>query len=414
MKSAAACSQVSDPIFKRDAVFTWTHSAFSCFVLVIYLMGSGMVSEVSADMSSERAFELTDKQMSKALEEGLFTGAMLRVAHRGHVLFQKTYGTTAGPGTPAITPDTLFDLASLTKVLATTPCWLLLSAPDPDILDRPLASWFPESPHDKREITPRQLLAHSSGLPAWWPYYLFSYLADLRLLIRRAHDSRGSLTRWQSKILAESLAFEPGRGCLYSDLGFILLASIVERQTDRNFAGFLQERIYSPLGLTDQLMFNPGQERYRIALTRRGDPAGLVHDLNCRSMGGVSGHAGLFGSADGVGRVAEEILAALKSRASFFDPIRVRDFCARAGFVEGCTRALGFDTPSKEDSSSGRFFSPNSLGHTGFTGTSLWIDPEKELIVVLLTNRVLMGESDLRIKTFRQLLHDTIVGEIRR
>jgi CubicO group peptidase (beta-lactamase class C family) len=376
-------------------------------------MGVGMSSELSAEMSSEREFALTDKQMNQALEDALFTGAMLRVVQNGRTLFQKSYGTTAEPGTAVITADTLFDLASLTKVLATTPCWILLSTTDPHILDKPLGTWFPEAPPDKRQITPRQLLAHSSGLPAWRPYYLFSYLADLRLLFRRPYARCGSMTRWENKILAETLVSEPGRCCLYSDLGFMLLASAVERKTGRKFTEFVQERIYGPLGLTDRLMFNPVQDRYRIALTRRGEAPGLVHDLNCRSMGGVSGHAGLFGTAEGVSRLAEAILAALKSRDSLFDPIPVRTFCERAGFVEGCDRALGFDTPSKEDSSSGRFFSPNSLGHTGFTGTSLWIDPEKELIVVLLTNRVFMGESNLRIKAFRPLLHDTIMSEIR-
>jgi CubicO group peptidase (beta-lactamase class C family) len=401
-----------------ESVFAWHRicakliRAFLFLTVVILAVGVGMSSELSANTSSDRTFELTDKQMNKALREGLFTGATLRVVQRGQTLFQKSYGTTAGPGSAAITPDTLFDLASLTKVLATTPCWILLSTTDPGILDRPLATWFPESPPDKREITPRQLLAHGSGLPAWRPYYLFSYLSDFMLLIRRPYERRGSMTRWNYKILAESLVSEPGHGCLYSDLGFMLLASIIERQTDRNFSEFLQEKIYGPLGLTDKLMFNPAQERYRIALTRRGEPAGIVHDLNCRSMGRVSGHAGLFGTAEGVSRFAEEILAALKSRESIFDPVQVRAFRERAGLVEGCTRALGFDTPSDKDSSSGHFFSKASLGHTGFTGTSLWMDPERELIVVLLTNRVFMGESNAGIKAFRPLLHDTIISEI--
>jgi len=371
-----------------------------------------MILESSADTLSERAFELTDKQMNKALEEGLFTGAVLRVVLQGNTLFQKSYGTTGGPGTAIIKSDTLFDLASLTKVLATTPCWILLSTTDPHILDKPLVTWFPGAPPDKTGITPRQLLAHSSGLPAWRPYYLISYLADFMVLVRSPYEKRGSMTRWNDRILAESLVSEPGSGCLYSDLGFMLLASIVERETGQDFTQFLQDKFYGPLGLTNKLMFNPPQGRYEIALTRRGEPAGIVHDLNCRSMGRVSGHAGLFGTAEGVSKIAEEILTALKSRESFFDRDRVRVFCERPRFVEDCTRALGFDTPSKEDSSSGRFFSPNSLGHTGFTGASLWIDPERELIVVLLTNRVLMGESNLRIKAFRPLIHDTIIGEI--
>ncbi|MBI4961825.1 MAG: beta-lactamase family protein [Desulfomonile tiedjei] len=358
-----------------------------------------MNSELRGETVPTSAFQLTDKLMNQALAERLFTAAALRVVQQGRILFRKSYGTIGDPGTAAVQGDTLFDLASLTKVLTTTPCWMLVSATNPGILDRPLSHWFPEPPPDKRGITPRQLLAHGSGLPAWRPYYLFSYVP-------------GPPIRCYERIMAESLEYEPGKGCLYSDLGFMLLAAIIERETGRSINQFAEEEIYAPLKLSDQLMFKPQQDQNRIALTHRGDQPGLVHDLNCRAMGGVSGHAGLFGTAKGVSHLAEEILAGLKSRKSHFDPASVRSFCARAGFVEGCTRALGFDTPSEKDSSSGRFFAPDSLGHTGFTGTSLWIDPEKELIVVLLTNRVFMGESDQRIKAFRPLVHDTIRGEI--
>jgi CubicO group peptidase (beta-lactamase class C family) len=128
-------------------------------------------------------------------------------------------------------------------------------------------------------------------------------------------------------------------------------------------------------------------------------------------MGGVSGHAGLFGTAKGVTALAREVLNSLKSGKGFFDATCVREFSTRPNLVQDCTRALGFDTPSPGDSTSGRFFSAGSLGHTGFTGTSLWIDPEKDLIVVLLTNRVFAGEADVRIKAFRPLIHDIIVEE---
>jgi CubicO group peptidase (beta-lactamase class C family) len=325
---------------------------------------------------------------------------VLLVVQKGRVLLHESYGNTGSPEGDPVTAHTLFDLASLTKVLATTPSWMLMSTADPEILDRPLAFWFRESPRDKRKITPRHLLAHSSGLPAWRPYYLFSY-------------GQGSTASPAEKILAEPLQYETGQDSVYSDLGFMLLAAIVESHTGRSLNEFTRERIYEPLGLTDQLMFHPRPDERRIALTRRGDPPGIVNDLNCRAIGGACGHAGLFGTAAGVGCLGNEILLGLKSDESFFDPKVMRVFCTRAGFVEGCTRALGFDTPSEKESSSGSFFSPTSVGHTGFTGTSLWIDPERDLIVVLLTNRVFMGESDLRIKTFRPLLHDSIMHEFR-
>lgn len=343
--------------------------------------------------------ESAHKLMNQARDERLFTGAVLLVVRQGQVLLHESYGTTGGRDADSVTADTLFDLASLTKVLATAPSWILMSTADPDILDRPLASWFPESPRDKRRITPRQLMAHSSGLPAWRPYYLFLY-------------GQGSTISPAERVLAEPLQYEPGQDSLYSDLGFMLLAAIIESHTGRSLNEFSRERIYEPLGLTDQLMFHPRPDEHRIALTRRGEPAGIVNDLNCRAIGGACGHAGLFGTARAVGSLANEILLGLKSRENFFDPTVIRAFCTRAGFVEGCTRALGFDTPSEKESSSGSFFSPTSVGHTGFTGTSLWIDPDRQLIVVLLTNRVFMGESDLRIKTFRPLLHDTIMHEL--
>jgi CubicO group peptidase (beta-lactamase class C family) len=157
------------------------------------------------------------------------------------------------------------------------------------------------------------------------------------------------------------------------------------------------------------LLFLLSGQNDRAALTREDDPPGIVNDLNARCLGGVSGHAGLFGTAGGVAALAEQFLSSLNGSAGLFDQKTIRSFCDRAGFVPGCTRALGFDTPSEEGSTSGDKFSRDSIGHTGFTGVSLWIDIPREIVVVLLTNRVYMGESDFRIKTFRPLIHNTIM-----
>jgi CubicO group peptidase (beta-lactamase class C family) len=211
--------------------------------------------------------------------------------------------------------------------------------------------------------------------------------------------------------MAEPLEYSPGEGCIYSDLGFMLLAFIIEMETGRNLEQFSRERIYEPLGLADDLLFRPKDDE-RIAMTRAGDFPGLVNDLNARALGGISGHAGLFGTAKGVAALAGEILMSLKESSRFFDKGTTGTFCARAGYTPDSTRTLGFDTPSEEGSTSGRLFSKESVGHTGFTGVSLWIDIPRDLIVVLLTNRVFLGEADLRIKEFRPMIHDAIMEHL--
>lgn len=343
-------------------------------------------------------FHRADEKMRRGLLEQIYTAAALLVARGKKVLFHQTYGTLGGAGTDPVNPETLFDLASLTKVLAVTPSWILMAAQDPGLLDQSINRWFPNTPADKRCITPRCLLAHASGLPAWRPYYL---------LPASRHTGEDAAAR----ILAEPLEYPPGQGCIYSDLGFMLLGFIIEKETGRNLEQFPRERIYEPLGLAEDLLFLPKNDK-RIAMTRGGEFAGLVNDLNARCLGGVSGHAGLFGTAGGVAALAGEILLSLKEPGRFFDKETTRTFCARADFTIDSTRTLGFDTPSEEGSTSGRLFSRESIGHTGFTGVSLWIDVPRDLMVVLLTNRVFMGEADFRIKEFRPLLHDAVMGHL--
>jgi len=335
--------------------------------------------------------------MLRGLEERIFSAAALLVARSDETVFHETYGTLGGAGTAKTDARTLFDLASLTKVLATTPCWMVLAAEKSDVLDTPLEQWFPWSPDDKRCITPRQLLAHSSGLPAWWPYYLLSL----------PNPDRKRFTTEQ--ILVEPLQSNPGEGSLYSDLGFVLLGFIIEEETGLTLDALAARWIFEPLGVADDLRFRPQGEEARIALTRPDDAPGLVNDLNARALSGVAGHAGLFGTAGAVARAATEVLRSLHGRSTIFDSAVTRRFCTKADPTPDGSRALGFDIRSPEGSSSGRLFSAQSVGHTGFTGTSLWIDPEQDVIVVLLTNRVFMGEADVRIKSFRPLVHDAVM-----
>ncbi len=346
--------------------------------------------------------ERTDALLVEALDQRMFTAAAVIVLSHGDTVHQAYYGTlTEVSGSPPVNESTLFDLASLTKVMATTPSWLFLSAKHPEILDAPLTRWFPDVPSDKAKITPRLLLAHSSGLPAWRPYYLMTPERDPQTFVR-------------GKIFNERLIYEPGRGFTYSDLGFMLLSFVIQVETSFSLDQFTRKFIFEALGLDNDLMFKPNEVVDRIALTRPDDAAGLVNDLNARSLGGVSGHAGLFGTARGVTEMARQVLLGLRSKEAFFDNSTVCEFCAPAGYHPDSSRGLGFDTNLVNSSSCGDKFRPESVGHTGFTGTSLWIDPEKELVVTLLTNRIYMGESDFRIKDFRPLVHNTIVEELGR
>ena len=338
--------------------------------------------------------------VEKALGEGMFPGAVILVDVHGEPVLHEAFGRTGDEKSPAVTVETLFDLASLTKVLCTTLLWMVRESRDPGRIDRPLGRWFPEVPPDKAHITPRLLLAHASGLPTWMPYYLF---AGPNLDMRRF---------LLGKILSEPLVYKSTEASIYSDLGFVLLGFAVERETGLRMDHAAVQELFVPLGVQNELMFGPATSARATALTRPGDPGGLVHDLNSRALGGVAGHAGLFGTARGVARVASAIMAGARGRAGFFDSATAAMFCRRAGLVSGSTRALGFDTPSSTDSASGRHLSPASVGHTGFTGTSLWMDLEREVTVVLLTNRVYAGEADMRIKAFRPAFHDTVMERL--
>lgn len=349
--------------------------------------------------TARTSLKRADDLIREALTQRMFTAAAMTVLCNGEIIHQGHYGTLAENSETQVGASTLFDLASLTKVVATTPSWFFLSAKNPQILDIPLTQWFPEVPPDKAGITPRLLLAHSSGLPAWRPYYLMVPATDSWRFVKQ-------------KILNEPLVYEPGKGFLYSDLGFMLLSSIISLETGHTLDQFATAFIYEALGLKNDLMFKPYNESHRVALTRPDDPPGIVNDLNARSLGGVSGHAGLFGTARGVTEMARQVLVSLQSGEAFFDSSTVSEFCALAGLHPESSRGLGFDTNFVTSSSCGVKFSPGSIGHTGFTGTSLWIDPEKELVVTLLTNRVYMGEADFRIKEFRPLVHDSIVDEL--
>lgn len=345
--------------------------------------------------------------MQQALEEGVFPGAVLLVARDQEVLLHEAWGVADLASGQPVTLDTVFDLASLTKPLATALAVMLLVQEGRLSLDASLAAVLPfMAETDKAGVTIRQLLCHCSGWPAWQPYF-----EQLRSLPER--DRRHQL----AQILAvEPLIATPGTSSLYSDLDYLTLGLVVEKRTGMRLDRFVQQEIYAPLGIRE-LFFNPlntpPKPRLYAATERcawRGDVlCGAVHDDNAYVLNGVAGHAGLFGTARAVFVLLQALLSAYwkETLSGLFAPDQVRMFWTSSG-DSGWT--LGFDTPSAQASSSGTYFSPNSIGHLGFTGTSFWMDIERRMTIILLTNRVHPSRSNEKIRAFRPRIHDEIMS----
>jgi CubicO group peptidase (beta-lactamase class C family) len=352
--------------------------------------------------------------LADGVRAGAFPAASAEVGRRDGVLWREAFGRlTYEPSAPETTPDTIFDLASLTKVIATTT--LPMRAVDEGLLhlDDRVADWIPAwRGTDRERVTLRDLLAHASGLTAYLPFY-------------RDHTGRAE---FEHAIATLPLEYEPRTRSLYSDLGFMLLAFILEeartrRATSVGAGAFdpadafaAQFRRIASLVTDKPLGFHPPRDwRERIAPTER-DPwrgrllIGEVHDENAWSLGGVAGHAGLFGTAGAVGAFARATLHTLHDTPLLARWETMREFSWRAG-IPGSSRALGWDT-MLPTSSCGTLMSPTAIGHTGFTGTSLWIDWERDLYVVLLTNRVHPTRENQMIKQIRPRFHDAVVAAV--
>jgi CubicO group peptidase (beta-lactamase class C family) len=305
---------------------------------------------------------------------------------------------TYEPESPAASRETLFDLASLTKVVATTAMAMLLYQQGILDLDAPVAGTLPEfATHDprKKQITARMLLAHSSGLPAY--LRLFESARDRNQLLQAA--------------LQAPLAAQPGQRAEYSDIGFIILGELLARLADEPLEIFCVREIFAPFEMTTTCFNPPAALRKLIPPTaddrefRRRIVQGEVNDENASVLGGVAGHAGVFSSARDVARFAHCMVSA---GAPLFRPDTVALFTSRQMLPPGTSRALGWDTPSSP-SQSGKYFSSSSYGHLGYTGTSLWIDPDRQLSVTLLTNRTWPNASSNAIKQARPAFHDAVI-----
>lgn len=363
------------------------------------------------------------EKMQHGVDEGVFPGAVLLVLHKGQTVHHGAYGHACLiPNPEPASCGTIYDLASLTKPIATATAVLLLVADGKVGLDDPLERFVPElTQAELRKATIRHLLNHSSGLPAWRPFYERIVPDGRKLRDRPLSDRRAAI---YDAIHREPLVEPVGGRCVYSDLGFILLGEILERVTKQEWSAFCHGAIFPRLGASDMFYMGESGPPKEISLTGRRFAAteqddwrgrmirGEVHDENAAVMGGVSAHAGLFGTAVSVARAVGLWLAAVRGESSSIPALWAREFVRKQVIDPQSSWALGWDTPSTGlagiPSSSGAYFSPGSFGHLGYAGTSVWIDPERDLIVVLLTNRVHPTRKNDKIRAFRPAIHDVI------
>ncbi|HWP24640.1 MAG TPA: serine hydrolase domain-containing protein [Candidatus Binatia bacterium] len=367
-------------------------------------------------------FQAVDTAFEEALADGVFPGAVVLVSQDDRIVYERAFGyRSLLPQKAPMELNTIFDLASLTKPMATTVGIMLLVREKKLRLDDQVTRVIPMyGVFGKSLTTFRQLLNHSSGLPAWKPFFEEIIKTEKGGRINFV-ASRAAKNYVYEQIHRERPATPPGAQSVYSDLGFILLGETIEILTGNHLDRFCQERIFKPLGLRSTGFVDLSQLRARrlqpveemIAPTencpwRKRILCGEVHDDNAYAMGGVAGHAGLFSSARDVHAFLVKMNQCLRGKDSFLPQSVLEEFLTRDPASPG-SFALGWDTPSADKSVSGSRFSARSVGHLGFTGCSIWWDLEKNCHIILLTNRVHPTRKNEKIREFRPRIHDEIM-----
>ncbi|HET6280475.1 MAG TPA: serine hydrolase domain-containing protein [Polyangia bacterium] len=365
----------------------------------------------------ELRFQGVRQHCEDAVQGGVVPGLVLLVGAAGKTVFHEAFGfRQLHPARLRALPDTVYDLASLTKAVVTSVVTMQLVERGTLGLEDRIGDRLAEFRGAGKDIvTVRHLLAHASGLPAHRPFW------------KAARDAPSE--RWAISLLAahEPLAYQPGSRSLYSDLGFIVLGWVLERAAGLRLDVQADRGIVAPLGLASTTFVNLADSEARARLLANRTVAatqlcperkrvilGEVDDLNAYAMGGIAAHAGLFSTAIDLGAIAAALCAAWKGAAGTNLVSRdvIRQFWNPAGFPESTWR-LGWDGPSREGSQAGQRLSRDAVGHLAFTGCSLWIDPQRELWIVLLSNRVHPQiPDDDRFRQFRPALHDAVVDAI--
>jgi CubicO group peptidase (beta-lactamase class C family) len=360
---------------------------------------------------------------AEAVERGAIPGATLVVRIGADIAYEGAFGfRSVVPERSPMRLETVFDLSSLTKPLATTVAVMMLTRDAKLRLDDRLTRFFHNfGVHGKGHVTFRHLLTHSSGLAAWRPFY--QQIAEVERGGKvNFMASRGAKEFVYEEIHREKPEALTGSKTIYSDLNFMLLGEAVEQVCGVGLNRFCRDKVFRPLELraTDFIdislvrtrRLEPVPEMFAptaVCPLRKRLLVGEVDDENAYAMGGVAGHAGLFAPVKEVDRIVAELLACYAGHSDFIPQKIVQQFWARDSAVRGSTWALGWDSPSPEYSSSGHHFSPAAVGHLGFTGTSIWIEPSRGIAISLLTNRVHPRRDNQAIRDFRPKIHDLIL-----
>jgi beta-glucosidase-like glycosyl hydrolase/CubicO group peptidase (beta-lactamase class C family) len=360
----------------------------------------------AADAKSAVKLQPAFDVLNRAVADHAFPGGVLAVGYNNELIVHEFGRQTYDANSPTVTADTIYDAASLTKPVATSTLVAMQVEAGHIGLDLPVARYIPEwndgsNPEWRKTITVRNLLTHTSGLPAHKDYFL------------ALHSKREFI----AAICKEPLEYAPGSKTVYSDLGFILLGEILERATGETVDQLAQEDIFAPLQMTSTT-FNPSKNIWpRIAPTendtsfRKRLLQGEVHDENSFALGGVAGHAGMFTTASDLAAFCQMMLnGGVYAHHRMLNRATISMFTAPQT-VAGNARTLGWMSPTP-NSSSGKYFSPRSYGHLGYTGTSIWIDPDRKLFVILLTNRVNPSRENDKITAVRPAVHDAVVESL--
>jgi CubicO group peptidase (beta-lactamase class C family) len=372
------------------------------------------------------SFDRVEKAMDEAVARGVFPGAVLLVNKEGQVVYHRAFGNRSlEPEVTPLTEDMIFDLSSLTKPLATTVAFLILVRERKLRIDDRVTRLFHNfGVHGKTHITFRHLLTHTSGLPAWRPYF-----KEILKVERGGRVnflcSQGAKQHVFEMIHREKPDMEPGKAAVYSDLGLMLLGAAIEEVSSLTLDRFCHERIWKPLGLRSTSFIDLSAVRTRrlVPVTEMIVPTercewrkkvlcGEVQDDNAYAMGGVAGHAGLFASAADVNTLVSRLRDSYHGKNALLPQELVVEAFTRDKSIPQTTRALGWDTPSPAGSAAGSRFSANTVGHLGFTGTSVWLDLDRTVHVVLLSNRVHPSRANDKIKDFRPAIHDLVMEAI--
>lgn len=366
----------------------------ACLFAAISLTAAALPTQAKAP-----DFTRLDKLMSRAVADSVFPGASLAVIYKDKTVYHKAVGNlTYNLKAPIARTTTIYDAASLTKPIVTTSIVMQLVERDSIDLNAPVARYLPNfACNGKDKITIEQLMRHNSGL--------------------RGHDFYAKTCRTPNEVFRaieqDSLVYKPGTATKYSDLGFILLGRIIEQVTGQSLAANFHTRFAGPLGMKSTTFNPPPRLQWRIAPTApdttwtldRQRP--LVNDQNAALLGGAAGHAGLFTTTGDLMKMVRMLMNDGKYKGQrYIKKKTVRKFLKKK---KRWPKGIGWDFVAPEKSSAGSYFSEKSWGHLGYTGTSIWVDPKRDLAVILLSNRVWPTEENKKIRKFRPLLHDTVV-----